>query len=365
MPESQFVSSSRQATVETAPNCEDAAECCQHDSDTREASPPDGPCADDASEQERSHSPTVGARIDGELHSDGAGEPCPAPLLWQEIRERFLLDSTPWEVVRGRNRLVGRTWGTGTPLYFLNNFAATAELFSLTAWLLRDEFRCVVFDTSTVNHGAAGRTPPTMTEFADDLFAVADQHGDERIALYGAAFGAATALQAAIDRPQRVERLLLQHGFAARSLSVFERLLASVCHRSSGNLNGLPQRRRFQAVNHQPWFPPFDHSRFEFFVDSTGLLPLRDLARRALAVNSFNVVARLCEIDCPVLLLHTEGEGKVAAESQAVLERELRHCRIEWMHSAGQHPYLTHPHRVAKLVKSFCEPNSSSESLPQ
>ena len=134
---------------------------------------------------------------------DGAGEPCPAPLMWQEVREQYLRDSTPWEIVRGPHRLAGRTWGNGPPLYFLNHFAATAELYSLVIWLLRDQFRCVVYDAVTSDRRAARMTMPTMTEFADDLFLIAERHGDECFPIFGAGFGAAVALQATIMHPER------------------------------------------------------------------------------------------------------------------------------------------------------------------
>jgi pimeloyl-ACP methyl ester carboxylesterase len=285
---------------------------------------------------------------------DGAGEPCPVPLVWREIRENYLRDSLPWEIISGTRRLIGRTWGSGRPLYFLNNFAGTAELFSLTAWLLKDEFCCVMFDTVVEDRRTSRASRPTISDLSDDLFAIADQHGDERFSLFGAAFGAAIGLQAALNRPERIDRLMLQHAFARRRLSIFERVLASNCLRSCGTLDELPQRRRFQSVNHQPWFPPFDDSRFEFLIESSGTLSLRDLAKRALAMNSFDVSSRLAEIDCPVLLLRTEGEGRVAADSQNLLEKKMKSPEIQWMHSAGQHPYLTHPHRVSKLIKTFC-----------
>lgn len=289
-----------------------------------------------------------------QLRMDGAGEPCPTPLVWQEIREKFLNESRSWELIRGPHRLTGHTWGEGPPLYFLNNFAATAELFSLTAWLLKDQIRCVVFDSTACDRRKIKDKSPLISDYADDLFAIADQHGDRQISVYGAGFGAGVGLQAVIRSPARIDRLVLQHGFASRRLSFFERLLMSVCLRSSQTLDRMPQRRRFQAVNHQPWFPPFDHSRFEFLLDSTGSLFLQDLARQAWAINSFNVDSQLSQIDCPVLLLRTEGEGRMAAQSQEVLERFLKNRRTEWLHSAGQHPCLTHPHRVAKLLKSFC-----------
>jgi pimeloyl-ACP methyl ester carboxylesterase len=323
----------------TSTSCHDVASCCTGDAPTGEP-----------------HDHVVDQR------ADGAGEPCPTPLMWQEVRENYLRDSTPWEIVRGPHHLLGRTWGEGPPLYFLNNFASTAELFSLVIWLLREKFRCVVFDAVTPDRRAARRTHPTMSEFAADLFAVADRHGDEKFTLYGASFGAAIALQAALEQPQRIESLLLQHGFTRRRLSMPERLLAYLCFRSGQTLNALPQRRRFQAVNHQPWFPPFDHSRFQFLLDSSGTLPLRDLARRAMAVSSFDVASRLSEVSCPVLLLRTEGEGRIVAESQIALAQGLKHPRTEWMHSAGQHPCLTHPHRVAKLIQMFCQSESPAKS---
>jgi len=286
---------------------------------------------------------------------DGAGEPCPAPLVWQEIRESYQHESTPWEFVSGTHRLTGRTWGSGRPLYFLNNFAATAEMFSLTAWLLKNEYRCVMFDTTIENRRSRQSGQPTIADFSNDLMMVASAMGDQRFAIFGAAFGAAVGLQSALNQPDRIERLILQHGFAQRRLSIFERFLASICFRSSKSLNDLPERRRFQSVNHKPWFPPFDDSRFDFLVESTGRLLLSDLAERALAIHAFDIRSRLSEIQCPVLLLRTEGEGKVAAEAQNTLEKQLKLCEIQWMHSAGQHPYLTHPHRVAKLIKTFCE----------
>lgn len=330
MSDSQNLSEFPNAFVTTSANCEADSACCNGD-------------APHPNDHGHSHDDRI----------DGAGEPCPTPLMWQEVRENYLRDSTPWQIQRGPHQLVGRTWGEGSPIYFLNNFAATAELLSLTVWLLRDQFRCVVFDAVTENRQAAIRNRPAMEEFADDLFAVADQHHDDHLTVYGSGFGAAVALQSTLSQPQRVERLILQHGFGSRRLTVFERLLASICLRSGQTLNSLPQRRRFQAVNHKPWFPPFDQSRFDFLIDSTGTLPLRDLARRALAVNSFDVVSRLSQISCPVMLIRTEGEGRQAADSQAGLESQIKQCRVEWLHSAGQHPCLTHPHRVAKLIRSF------------
>ena len=285
-----------------------------------------------------------------------AGEPCPTPLVWQEVLAAYRSESAAWELSNGSHRLVGRTWGQGRPLYLLNGFAATAEMSALTMWLLREEFRCVVFDT--FEDGSSRKTRSTMSDFASNVLAVADHHGDEAIGVFGASFGAAVALQMALESPSRISGLVLQHGFAQRRLSMSERMLAAWCRRSRRVLSQFPWRRRIQELNHRRWFPPFDGTRFEFLVDSTGSIPLADLARKALAVNGFDIVNRLDEITCPVLLLRTEGEGQIEAQSYAQLEQGLKGSRTEWMHSSGLHPALTHPHRLAKLLKSCFSPET-------
>ncbi len=288
------------------------------------------------------------------------GDPCPTPLAWSEVLAAYHSQSTAWELTNGTRRMSGRTWGEGPPLYLLNGFVATAEMSSLILWLLREQFRCVVFDSC--DDGSARKTKPAMSHFAADLLAVADHHGDNAIRVFGASFGAAVALQTALEAPARIAGLVLQHGFAQRSLSISERLLAAWCRRSRRPLSALPGRRRIQESNHRRWFPPFDGTRFEFLVESTGAIPQVELANKALASASFNVTNRLSEITCPVMLVRTEGEGQIEACCHAVLEHGLQDARTEWMHSSGMHPSLTHPHRLVKLLKTFF---ISDQHLPE
>lgn len=279
------------------------------------------------------------------------GEACPPPLVWQEVLNAYHADSQPWELDRGERRLAGRTWGQGPPLYLLNGFATTSELYSLLIWLLRDSFRCVVFDTR-VNESSR-RARFTIRDFAQDLFAAMDHHGDNAACLFAPTFGSAVALQATLDRPDRIAGLVLQHGLASRRLSWSERLLAAWCRRSRRTLQSLPWRRRVQELNHRRWFPPFDGTRFEFFVESTGNIPLAELAQKAIAIDSVKLESRLTQVTCPVLLVRTEGQGPLEAASHDALQRGLPNSHSEWLHSAGLHPYLTHPHRLAKLIKPF------------
>ncbi len=299
--------------------------------------------------------PMPGGLVPAGVPVDAAGVPvgeaCPPPLVWQEVLNASRTESQPWELDRGPRRLIGRTWGEGPPLYLLNGFVATAELYALMVYLLRESFRCVVFDT--VADSRSRRARPSVKDFADDLFAVADHHGDAAVQLFAPSFGAVVALQAALDSPGRIAGLALQHGFASRRLSWSERLLAGWCRGSSRSLESLPWRRRVQELNHRRWFPPFDGTRFDFLVESTGGIPLADLAQKALAVHSVSLEDRLPQVRCPVLLVRTEGQGQLESAGHDVLEKGLPESKTEWLHSTGLHPYLTHPHRLAKLLKTF------------
>jgi pimeloyl-ACP methyl ester carboxylesterase len=276
-----------------------------------------------------------------------AGDACPPPLMWQDVRREFLSQSASQTMESTAGPVAVRSWGAGPPLYLLPAFASPAELYGLLIWLLRDEFHCVTVEP------AEGNRPLSMADYADLVFAVADQRGDQKFTLFGANFGAAWALAAAERRPERIARLILLGGFAYRRLSLFEKGLAWYCRRSRRKLASLPGRALLQTENHRRWFPPFDATRWQYYLDASGAMPLRELARRAQAIRQFDLRTRLAEISVPTLLVRTEGDGRLSTACQEELQRGLPQATTEFLHTTGQLAYLTHPHRMAKLMRAF------------
>jgi pimeloyl-ACP methyl ester carboxylesterase len=298
-----------------------------------------------------------------------ASEGCPSPLGWAEVLESFRAESTAWSVDVDGGLLSGRTLGRGRPLYFLNGISGDCELFCLLAWLLRDDFRCVLFDyrsRAAERRPDQGRQPERLTasRLGNDLIAVADAQGDRTFGLFAAPFGSLVALIALVEHPERIERAILLGGFAHRRLSPFERLLCGLGRFLPGDLSRVPLRSTLQRASHQRGFPPFDASRWDFFARNTSHTPVRDLAERASLMATFDLRNQLRRIEQPVLLIRTEHEGAISSAGQDELERELPRASRESLPLAGQLAYLTHPHRVAKAVRSFFGETSSAQGAP-
>ncbi|MBC8290144.1 MAG: hypothetical protein H8E37_07485, partial [Planctomycetes bacterium] len=67
---------------------------------------------------------------------------CPTPMAWQGVLKGFREQAESFQFTTPDGLEVsGRVLGEGPPLYILNGLSATSELFCLTTWLLREDFR--------------------------------------------------------------------------------------------------------------------------------------------------------------------------------------------------------------------------------
>jgi pimeloyl-ACP methyl ester carboxylesterase len=109
------------------------------------------------------------------------------------------------------------------------------------------------------------------------------------------------------------------------------------------------------------WFPPIDPTRWEFYLDNTRQTPIATLAQRFGMLGKFDLRSRLRDLQTPVLLLHVEGEGAIQTGCREELAAGLPNSRTEFLHTTGMLAYLTHPHRLAKLIREFV---TSSNPMP-
>ena len=277
-------------------------------------------------------------------------EPCPTPLAWQEVVKSFHEQAMSRIVETPAAEVTVHELGSGKPLVFLPAFSGNALLFSLTCWLLRDDCRSVV-----IEHPAWKKTPShrdLIPRTAEAISMALEHSCPDGADIYAATWGGQVALQLMLDHPQLVHRAILQSSWAHRKLTTSESILLGCGSWLPVKARRLPMWLPTQLQNHRNWFPPFDETRFGFLLGETGVTPASALARRLLASSRTDLTPQLHKVSTPITLLRCEGDGTPITVAQDILEDRLPNVKSESMSSTGHFPYLTHPHRLVKVLRA-------------
>ncbi len=270
---------------------------------------------------------------------------CPPPLAWTDVVSEFRQSSEEIAFEQEGRQVSGRVWGTGRPLYFLNGIMGSSEIFCLTLWLLRDDFRCVVLDYDECALG--------VDDLANGLLLAADELGDGHFALFATSFGTAVALQAMHQAAGRIQHAVLQGPLTGLKLTRLEQWLAGALKSAPGKTRHVPLFRRVLQHNHRLWYPPIDGTRWQLQLSNAGDTPVAAVARRARMLHALDFPEHLQTISTPTLIITSEGETLRHRQAGTVLKEQLPDARHEEIPNSGHVPYVTHPHRLAKLIRRF------------
>jgi pimeloyl-ACP methyl ester carboxylesterase len=274
------------------------------------------------------------------------GQGCPPPLTWADVLTQFQAASEPFETSRDGVTVTGRVIGTGKPVYFLNGISATTDLFCLVTWLLRDEFRCVLLDYPA--------KPRSLDALSAMPLIAAEHFGDEQFDLFATSFGTLIALNLLKSESSgRIKHAVLQGPLASLRLSVAEQLMALGASFLPVEMDRLPLRRGILATNHRRWFPPIDETRWEFFASDTGRPRASTVARLARLASGHNFSGDLASINTPTLIVSSEGDANRHLAAADVLAKGLPNNRHEVLPNTGHVLFVTHPHRMANLIRPF------------
>lgn len=271
---------------------------------------------------------------------------CPPPLAWQDVLSEFRNQSEAFQFTGSDGLTVsGRVLGEGPPLYILNGLAATSEIFCLTVWLLREEFRCVAMDYP--------EQATTLSQLASSLFTTADGLGDCEFDLFATSFGSAVAMEVLTANPGRIRHAVLQGPVNGIRLSGLERLVTKAALLAPGRMRHIPLFRAALQNNHRLWFPPIDPTRWHFTTLNVGSVAIRTVARRLRMLNGLDWTERLSEIDTPVFVISSEGEAARHRDAAELFADRIPGAKSERIPNCGHVPFVSHPHRLAKLIGPF------------
>ena len=99
--------------------------------------------------------------------------------------------------------------GRGEALFFHHGWISSQRHWRDVASQLADRYRCITFDCRGAGDSDRVTTGHTMSQYASDMVALADELGIGRFTAIGHSMGGNVATQAALDTPDRIERLVL------------------------------------------------------------------------------------------------------------------------------------------------------------
>ncbi len=281
-----------------------------------------------------------------------AREPCPTPLNWVDVVTAVESECQRISVQLENGEMLATVYGSGPPLYFIGGATGSARLFALTAYLLREEYTCVMVAAATWT----AKPRALLEQTAEAVCRLANSLGHAQFDLYAAAFGCHVALTLLKHHPDRVGHVLLQGPVLKQPTVGRERFLHRLGQRLTRPMSTLPGWLGVQQQNHSGYFPPFDPTRYQFLLDELGTTPVGQVSHRLIAASEADWSEVVPEIRTPVLVLRCEGEGLALAQLSEEFTACLPHGRCESVALAGHYPYLTHPNRLVKTIKQFLNP---------
>lgn len=255
-----------------------------------------------------------------------------------EMRGRFLRAHRPW-------------------LLLVNGLGFDRHGWAPVADALGRRFRLIVFDQRGSGSSDEARRPCTVGTLAGDAVAVLDAARIASAHVLGVSLGGMVAQELAIDRPERVRRLVLvsttpgwPHGYAfpaGNALLLWERvgLPPAVARRrrvehtlSAAALRECPELVG-RIVAHQEDYPP------------------RAAGARLLAAAGagYGNRGRDTRISAPTLVVHGEADGVVDPRNADVLAVRIPGARLAVMRGRGHLLWWEDPDGFADIVGGFLQ----------
>lgn len=259
------------------------------------------------------------------------------------------------EVRCGENRVYYEdTGGEGPAVILAHGYGMDHRMFAgQTA--LAPRWRVITWDARGHGRTKSDGQPFTYWDLARDLLSLMDALNIRRGTLGGVSQGGFISLRAALLAPERVSSLLLFDTEAAAcspaDLVGYRGMFDALAER--GPVDDLVRPLAAQIVG--------DHPAAEWWARhwSTQGVPVGEPT--ACLLERDDIVARLGEIGCPVLLVRGDRDVSIPPERMVVLRENIENATpIQIIVGAGHSPPLTHPDETNAVITRFLAGHAGS-----
>ncbi len=245
-------------------------------------------------------------------------------------------------------------WGDAPrTLVVVHGLCDLARSFAMVMANLLDDFRCVAVELPNGKDDDAILGIYRHEHYSRDLLALLDHLNLDRVDLLGSSFGSTISLRTASLAPERLNRVVLQGGFARRPLIRIERGLARLGRYWPWRMGQLPIRERVMRKLESPAFVTAPPEPFDFLIACSGQTPVRAASRRALILDKLDLRPLLPKVRCPVLMIGGDRDTIVPRRYEAEVEAGVPDVRRVEFAPCGHFPQYTHPTMMADEMRRF------------
>jgi len=192
--------------------------------------------------------------------------------------------------------------------------------------------------------------PWDLAEYAHDLKDLIDRLGLSSPAVMGVSFGAAVALEFAVQYPQSLGALLINGGDARFRTTIGSSIARRVLE-------------RYPLPSNSPFVNQFFHLLYgkkpepgpvvDFVTERIWETGQGVMARRLAQLESFDITDQLWRIDVPTLVLAGGRDVIVPAARQRALADSIAGAEFRAIEDAGHIGFLTHRTEVVRCVRRY------------
>ena len=238
--------------------------------------------------------------------------------------------------------------GEGPPVVLLHGVAGARRLFFRLVPELAGRHRVLVPPLRGEDIPALDSDPEP---YLDDLAALLDAAGVEKVTLFGTSFGAYLALGYAARNDPRVARVVLQGGFPRFRLRPMDRVTLRLSYLLPASFGSAYFKRRVLKGRESRLLRQHAPELETLVADWMGKTPFVSLRARTRMIAKHDMSGRAHRIAVPITL----AQGAQDAVVPRVYFSELCELRpdaevVVWDDAAHLVP-ITHPERLAQLVR--------------
>lgn len=261
----------------------------------------------------------------------------------------------------GPDRIAYRKLGNGAPIVLVNRFRGTLDTWD-PAFLdaLARQHTVIVFDLPGIGY-SVGTQPETMEQGIASVDGLADALGLQKFDLLGWSWGGLLAQAYLIDRPARVDRVVLlatnpagkneiplQPEFLERALKPVndladEEVLFFEPASAFSRDRARESRERIRARPGVDARIPSQPAQFERYFKAAGAFHEDTVGRRE----------KLTHVDLPILVIAGDHDTSTAGQNWFPLIGKMRNAKFVFYSQTGHAPHHQYPEDVAKVVLDF------------